>query len=305
MSVQKPPLDTRRPGGYFKEEHVFVNPVKQVSGFFERDYTCGMHQQGFYEINIVTRGNAEHFIGDYQYTVESGDCFIVPPDVWHGYVGGKGFDVYHLLLTASYIEKNGSDLQLLPAFSTLFKISPLMREKYSSKHRFTLKPDEMQELFPFLQGLEKHSVSERLCNHTHIANSEAMIIIAKLCDIYQRRYMADGQDFSGDQEFISSVAYIYQHYNEQILLKDIVKIAKMSRTAYLQKFKKIMGTTPQRLQTLHRITISKNLLLQTAGSITDIAQAVGFYDLSHFIRVFTREIGVTPSEYRKKNKEKA
>ena len=180
-----------------------------------------------------------------------------------------------------------------------------MREKYSSKHRFTLTADEMQELFPFLQGLEKHSVSERLCNNTHIANSEAMIIIARLCDIYQRRYMTNSQSVSEDQEFISSIAYIYQHYNEQILLEEIVKMAKMSRTAYLQKFKKITGTTPQRLQTLHRITISKNLLLQTARSITDIAQAVGFYDLSHFIRVFTNEIGVTPSEYRKKSKEKA
>ena len=56
MEVKKPPLDSRR--AYFKEEHVFINPVKQVFGFFERDYSCGMHQQGFYEINIVTKGKA-------------------------------------------------------------------------------------------------------------------------------------------------------------------------------------------------------------------------------------------------------
>ena len=297
MEVKKPPLDSRRT--YFKEEHIFINPVRQVSGFFERDYSCGMHQQGFYEINIVTRGSATHFIGDYQYTVEKGDCFIVPPDVWHGYVGGEGFDVYHLLLTASYIEKNASDLQILPAFSTLFKIYPLIREKYSSKHRFNLSEEEISDIMPVMLSLETHSPSPSLINNTHIANSEAMIIIAKLCDIYYNKYFLGNRGIGEDQEFMNSLTYIYQRYNEQILLDDIVKMAKMSRTAYLQKFKKMTGTSPQKMQTAYRISVSKNLLMQTSKSITDIAQSVGFYDLSHFIKVFTKEMGLSPTEYRK------
>ena len=210
-----------------------------------------------------------------------------------------GFDVYHLLLTSSYIEKNASDLQLLPAFSTLFKIHPLIREKYSSKHRFTLNNEELDDLIPIMQSLEIHSPSQSLINNTHIANSEAMIIIAKLCDIYYNKYFLCNQGIGEDYEFVSSITYLYQHYNEQILLDDIVRIAKMSRTAYLQKFKKLTGTSPQKMQTAYRISIAKNLLLQTSKSITDIAQSVGFYDLSHFIRVFTKETGVSPNEFRK------
>ena len=294
--VKKPEIFSRRP--YFKEEHVFINPVKSVSGFFERNFSCGMHQQGFYEVNIVTRGQAEHFIGDYQYTVSVGDVFIVPPDVWHGYVGGEGFDVYHLLLTQSYIEKNASDLQVLPAFSAIFKVSPLMLEKYSSKLKFTLSNNELEQLLPVLKSLEVHSKSNELCEHIHIANSEALIIIATLCSIYEKRFLSSNGG-GEDESFLKSVAFVYENYNKNVTINELLKIACMSRTAYLTKFKRLTGSTPQALQTKHRVFIAKSLLIQTSRSITKIAEEVGFYDLAHFTRVFKTHTGVSPKDYRK------
>lgn len=74
----------------------------------------------------------------------------------------------------------------------------------------------------------------------------------------------------------------------------------MSRTAYLTKFKSLTGTIPQKLQTKHKIFISKELLAQTSDSITKIVEEVGFYDLAHFTRVFKKSTGVLPKEYRKK-----
>jgi AraC-like DNA-binding protein len=37
------------------------------------------------------------------------------------------------------------------------------------------------------------------------------------------------------------------------------------------------------------------------ASVTDIAFAVGFNDLSHFARMFRRYVGLCPSKYRKGN----
>lgn len=302
MKINKPPLDKRRV--YYKEEHIFINPTRQVSGFCERDYTCGMHQQGFYEINIITRGSAEHFIGDYQYTVSVGDCFIVPPNSWHGYIGGKGFDVYHILLTQSYIEKNASELQLLPAFSSLFRVSPLMRENYSSKLRFTLTKEELNDLLPIFNDLERYSHSFETSECIHIANSEAMIVIAKLCSIYQKRFFSGENNSLEDENMMKSIEYIYHHYNKVITIDELLKIACLSRTAFLNKFKKITGSTPQELQSKYRIEISKNLLLQTTTTISSIAEEIGFYDLSHFSRVFIAKVGISPTEYRKQKGKK-
>ena len=48
-----------------------------------------------------------------------------------------------------------------------------------------------------------------------------------------------------------------------------------------------------------RINIARKLLEKTEMSVSAIAQEAGFYDLSHFSRIFKRERGVTPGQYRR------
>lgn len=43
---------------------------------------------------------------------------------------------------------------------------------------------------------------------------------------------------------------------------------------------------------------AKPLLLQTEDSVTDIAQQVGYSNVNTFIRIFKKEEGVTPGQYR-------
>ena len=98
---------------------VFIPEIKQIRGFIEESYNKGLHSQEFYEINIVLSGKANHYIGKRRITVSEGDTFIIPPNVMHGYDGGKGFDVYHILISPKYLERHSSELQLLPSFSSL------------------------------------------------------------------------------------------------------------------------------------------------------------------------------------------
>lgn len=296
MEIKKPGIRTQWP--IVKEEQV-LSSVKLVSGFFERDFAIDMHNQEFYEINIVTKGCGVHFIGDYQYTVAVGDVFIVPPDVWHGYLGGKGFDVYHIVLSQKYMEKHASDLQLLPAFPSLFRVSPLMREKFSSKLQFTLTENQLNELIPLFESLQKHSASCELSNYLHMANSESMLIITIICDIYEKKFLLSNENAPDDDNMLKSISYIYQNFNENISLADLLKIACMSRTGYLNKFKQITGLSPKQLQTNYKISIAKSLLAQTNKTISEISDKLTFYDVSHFTRIFTRQVGMSPNEYRK------
>lgn len=299
MSIKT--LSVRKEWPIVKEEEVFGSS-KIVSGFFQRDFAINMHKQEFYEINIVTKGSGEHFIGDYQYSVSVGDVFIVPPDVYHGYLGGEGFDVYHVVFSQQYMEKHASDLQLLPSFSLLFRVSPLMREKFSSKLQFTLTENQLNEILPILRSLESHSYSCEVSKYLHMANCETMLIIVMICDIYEKNYLSNGKTFCEDESILKSISYVYENYNENISIDELLKIACMSRTSYLNKFKQITGSTPKQLQIQYKIFMSKTLLVQTNKSISEIAEEVNFYDLSHFKRVFTRQVGISPNEYRKKRK---
>lgn len=49
---------------------------------------------------------------------------------------------------------------------------------------------------------------------------------------------------------------------------------------------------------LTRVNAARELLERSTRLVSDIAQAVGFYDQSHFSRVFKRFRGQTPHQYR-------
>lgn len=284
---------------HFTVEEIFKSPILMVRGFVERNYSKGMHSQGFYEINIVLRGGAIHRIGKNDLTVGKGDVFIIPPNVDHGYAGGEGFDVYHLLISPKYLEKNSAEFKLLPAFSALFRVDPLMREKASAKLHFALNDSELDALIPTLDGLIAHS-RDNSTESAIIAGGEALIVIAQLCAIYDKKAEKITVEKADDKSFLNSIAYIYENFDQTITTDTLSNIAQMSRTSYIERFKRVTGLPPARFQRQYRISVAKQLLAEGTLSETEIAQEVGCYDISHFIKMFKAETEMTPFEFRKK-----
>ena len=62
---------------HFTTKEVFIPEMKQILGFTEENYIIGRHSQEFYEINIVLKGKANHYIGKRRITVSTGDAFII------------------------------------------------------------------------------------------------------------------------------------------------------------------------------------------------------------------------------------
>ena len=285
-------------GRHYTAAEIFPSPLFAVRGFTEKNYSKGMHSQGFYEVNIVLSGRSAHRIGQRTLTVSEGDTLISPPNVKHGYAGGKGFDVYHILISPKYLERYAAELGLLPAFSSLFRIDPIMREKTSARLYFSLTEEELSALKPSLERLDGYSHREGAENAI-IAGAEALIIITKLCGIYEKRGVAGVSDESEDGAFLSSIAYVYENFDTAITVSELAHKARMSRTAYITKFKRVTGKPPAALQRQYRVSVAKQLLRDTELTQVEIGARVGFYDASHFIRAFKSETGMTPLEYRK------
>ena len=49
----------------------------------------------------------------------------------------------------------------------------------------------------------------------------------------------------------------------------------------------------------YRIEQAKTMLASGRAQVTDVARAVGFSSRSYFSRVFTREVGISPSAYQR------
>ena len=63
-------------------------------------------------------------------------------------------------------------------------------------------------------------------------------------------------------------------------------------------FKKKTGTTIVKFRNEQRLIKAKLLLCGCDGRITDIAAECGFENPAYFTEVFTKEVGISPREYR-------
>lgn len=101
------------------------------------------------------------------------------------------------------------------------------------------------------------------------------------------------------QQLNPCIEHIFKHYVSTIKIQTLAELANLSIRQLERQFKKLFKLTPLQYINHHRIQIACLKLKQSNAEISEIATEVGFYDHSHFIRLFKSEMGLTPSQYRK------
>jgi AraC family transcriptional regulator len=93
--------------------------------------------------------------------------------------------------------------------------------------------------------------------------------------------------------------WMSEHLAEPFSLAALAEIAGMSEFHFNRLFKKSTGMPPSQYQIKLRMETARRLLRETATSIVDIANEVGYSNPSHFAQQFRKETGATPSDYRR------
>jgi AraC-like DNA-binding protein len=108
------------------------------------------------------------------------------------------------------------------------------------------------------------------------------------------------QDNSGDK---SSFAIKFSQLIDEQLENTGFGITQMAsslnieRSTLFRKVKKSFDCTPNQYLKNRRLHLSRQMLDQKSGSVSEIAYAVGFQSLSYFSRSFTKLFKVSPSQY--------
>lgn len=93
-------------------------------------------------------------------------------------------------------------------------------------------------------------------------------------------------------------AYLEQHFNEPVSLSELASRYFLNSCYVSHCFSEAVGCSPKKYMMLNRVAKAKELLLTTKIPIQDIGIQCGFNDTNNFIRLFKRETGVTPRQYR-------
>ncbi len=96
-----------------------------------------------------------------------------------------------------------------------------------------------------------------------------------------------------------AISMIKARYAENITLDALSRDLFANKYTLIKQFKKYIGMTPYVYLIKYRIRQAKSLLENTPLTILEVAQKVGFQDMSYFIRTFKEHENITPLAYRK------
>ncbi|MFA5554203.1 MAG: helix-turn-helix domain-containing protein [Phycisphaerae bacterium] len=99
-----------------------------------------------------------------------------------------------------------------------------------------------------------------------------------------------------------AINYIDANYDKPITLNEIAKVCHLSVSRLAHVFKEQMGITIVDYITSVRIERAKQLLLATEQNCTEICFQVGYNNQSYFTRTFKDLVGMTPRQFRARNK---
>lgn len=78
----------------------------------------------------------------------------------------------------------------------------------------------------------------------------------------------------------------------------LARIATMSRSAFAERFRIVVGHTPRAYLTTVRMETAKGLIIAGGASVAELAGALGYTSEDGFSRAFHRYTGVTPARWR-------
>src|SRR5262249_12050379 len=84
-----------------------------------------------------------------------------------------------------------------------------------------------------------------------------------------------------------------------VSLSDLARECRLSVTHFVRAFRRSTGLSPHQWLLARRIDRAKSLLAESGLSLAEIALACGFWDQSHFTRVFTADVGTSPGRWRR------
>jgi AraC-like DNA-binding protein len=102
-----------------------------------------------------------------------------------------------------------------------------------------------------------------------------------------------------DSHLSRAIQAMYSGIHKNWSVESLAREARMSRSGFASKFKRVLGETPLAYLTRWRVHKAGALIRSSNASLFEVARAVGYGSEDSLNRAFKRELGMSPNGYRR------
>lgn len=255
-----------------------------------------MHRNIHLELYYVVKGSFRIRVQDDVMTLKEGELILLNPNALHSDIFSQNeMELVIIGLNQSYFDERFHESIGNESLSQFIKSAFDLNVKDAEYWKFSAR-DKRNVL-----DTSSYRIQQELRHKSVHYDTMVQVYLTRL-------FKSLGEDFNIDKYrseghglraiiFSEVQRYMDVHY-DSVTLDDLASFMKYSRDYFNRLIKEITGLTyMQYLQNL-RVEKAKGLLVSSDLPISEIAEKVGYQNITHFYDVFKSIAHITPNEYR-------
>lgn len=259
-----------------KQSFIPLNKFELIARYVESSpqekETLLTHSHPQYEIYVNCTGDVSFMVKDNIYPVTHGNALLIKPNVFHHCVYNTERTHKHFWILFSFEKSH-------PLIESLFGKQEILTS-FAENDKSKVLAICQKLIQPTLNEFEKYSCFFELLNC--FASKDEKLI---------------SETFPEDLK--TALNYIRENLLENFTISDLAQKCFVSVSTLERRFSSCLNISPMAYIQKQRLFYACSLL-KTNKSILEISLKSGFSDYSHFIMLFRKHYGMTPSKYRKK-----
>lgn len=231
-----------------------------------------------YQLLYIVAGKGHFFLDGKEEIIEAGHMLLYRPREMQKYVyyGSDQTEVY-------WVHFTGSNVKNILKEYHLFESGRIMQTGNSSEYHqlFRKMIQELQLTRPHYE------------EYLSLLLRELFLLISR-----QTPIGISSQNRMLQKEMEKATQYFSEHFTEEISIEQYAMDKHLSTSWFIRSFKRYNGVTPMQYILNLRITNAKTLLRTTTYSVAEVASIVGYDNPLYFSRLFKKQTGLPPSEFR-------
>ena len=272
---------------FFEHTHIFPYIRYCAEDRHDGGWILNSREINDYEFIYITAGIGEFVIENRKHTVREDDLIFLSPDTAHSARAVTAQFCFYCVHFDIYIARNGDTrpFQGVPSCPVQFEKAVIIFDEHTSVS----------------DSISPRRLLGRVVSESYFMSPASGLLGKALFTEFLAGIFQSSDHPSGKMspEIAEAVRYIRQNCSKRPHLDEIAVHVHLQPNYLSGLFKKQTGRSTTGFINACRIFEAKGKLLNTAMSLEEIAEELGFYDTRHFSRVFRKEEGLTPAQFRK------